>query len=103
VDRFGTWEDDVYPPTMRVLQACFPGVDWTRWEKVRPRRGGGATAAPGDRTLFGAGVLAKKPIAEGVANKPKPTTRKEATKRQQASLFAPHPDDEEMNDDASTD
>lgn len=36
VDRFHLWEDEVYPPSMRVLQAAFPDHDWTRWERVRP-------------------------------------------------------------------
>jgi DNA polymerase elongation subunit (family B) len=36
-DRYYLWEQLVYPPTMRVLQAAFPAFDWTPWERVRPR------------------------------------------------------------------
>ena len=36
-DRFYLWEELVYPPTLRVLQAAFPGEDWSRWERVRPK------------------------------------------------------------------
>lgn len=36
LDRFYLWEDLVYPPTMRFLEAAFPGERWDRWERVRP-------------------------------------------------------------------
>ena len=36
-DRFYLWENLVYPPTQRFLEAAFPGVDWvTDYAKVRP-------------------------------------------------------------------
>ena len=37
-DRFGVWEDAVYPPSQRVLEACFPQTSWERWAKVRPKK-----------------------------------------------------------------
>jgi DNA polymerase elongation subunit (family B) len=52
-DRFYLWEHLVYPPTQRVLEAAFPGHDWTTWERVRPpkprRRG---KAVPEEQTGF---------------------------------------------------
>ncbi len=36
-DRYYLWEQLVFPPTLRVLQAAFPDADWTSWERVRPR------------------------------------------------------------------
>lgn len=36
-DRFYLWENLIFPPTERVLQAAFPAHDWSPWERVRPR------------------------------------------------------------------
>ena len=36
VDRFYVWETQVFPPTMRVLEAAFPDEPWKDWHKVRP-------------------------------------------------------------------
>jgi DNA polymerase elongation subunit (family B) len=36
IDRFYLWEDLVFAPTCRLLQAAFPAFDWTPWAKVRP-------------------------------------------------------------------
>jgi DNA polymerase elongation subunit (family B) len=47
-DRYYLWEGLVFPPTMRLLVAAFPGEDWKAWLSVRPakpratRRKGGA-------------------------------------------------------------
>jgi DNA polymerase elongation subunit (family B) len=38
VDRFYLWEDVIYPPTQRVLEATFPAADWKRWARVRPAK-----------------------------------------------------------------
>lgn len=53
-DRFYLWEQLVYPPSQRFLEAAFPGHDWTRWERVRPpkpRRMG--RPVPPEQTGFG--------------------------------------------------
>jgi DNA polymerase elongation subunit (family B) len=94
VDRFGIWEDHVYPPTMRVLEACFPGTQWSRWEKVRPRRAPTAVGA-----LFAAGQLARRP--EDARARPAGKLRGRspeppAASSGQRSLFAaPHPSEAE--------
>lgn len=36
-DRFAIWDTQVYPPTMRVLEAAFPDHDWTPWKRTRPK------------------------------------------------------------------
>lgn len=36
VDRFYVWETQVFPPTMRLLEAAFPEEPWKGWHKVRP-------------------------------------------------------------------
>ena len=36
-DRFYLWEQLVWPPSRRVLEAAFPAFDWTPWDRVRPR------------------------------------------------------------------
>jgi DNA polymerase elongation subunit (family B) len=35
-DRYYLWESLVFPPTQRLLTAAYPGVDWKKWERVRP-------------------------------------------------------------------
>lgn len=44
LDRYYLWDNTVYPPTMRLLQAAFPDEDWTtgleRTRPPRPRRTG---------------------------------------------------------------
>lgn len=35
-DPFYLWEELVFPPTQRVLEAAFPKHDWARHERVRP-------------------------------------------------------------------
>ena len=37
VDRWGIWEKRVWPPTQRLLDSAFPGHDWSRFDKVRPK------------------------------------------------------------------
>ncbi len=38
-DRYYLWDNQVYPPTMRVLQAAFPHQDWVEGlERTRPRK-----------------------------------------------------------------
>lgn len=55
-DRFYLWENLVYPPTMRLLQAAFPDQDWaTGLERVRPpkpRAKKGKTAPEEQGALF---------------------------------------------------
>lgn len=36
-DRHTLWEDFVWPPTYRFLDAAFPHHDWKQWSKTRPR------------------------------------------------------------------
>jgi DNA polymerase elongation subunit (family B) len=39
LDRYYLWDNLVYPPTMRVLQAAFPDQDWVAGlERTRPRK-----------------------------------------------------------------
>ncbi len=38
-DRHYIWESQVWPPTFRVLAACFPEVDWKRYNRTRPYKG----------------------------------------------------------------
>jgi DNA polymerase I len=55
LDRHHLWETLTYPPTMRVLQACFPAGPWEQFEKSRPPklRGRAALAAKhGQGQLF---------------------------------------------------
>jgi DNA polymerase elongation subunit (family B) len=40
VDRFYLWENLVYPPSQRVLDAAFPGHKWRDYLRVRPFRDG---------------------------------------------------------------
>lgn len=37
-DRFYMWENLVYPPTQRVLEAVYPGKHWNSLLKARPRK-----------------------------------------------------------------
>jgi DNA polymerase elongation subunit (family B) len=48
LDRFYLWENRIYPPTMRLLEAAFPNQDWKAGlESVRPpRRKTGKPAHP---------------------------------------------------------
>lgn len=38
VDRFSLWDELVWPHTERVLEAAFPGFDWSPWAKTRPKK-----------------------------------------------------------------
>lgn len=38
-DRHYLWETQVWPPTLRVLEACFPEHDWKPLSRSRPYRG----------------------------------------------------------------
>lgn len=46
-DRHYAWESMTFPATMRLLLAAFPGSDWRRYERTRPKkeRGGKAQMA----------------------------------------------------------
>ena len=37
-DRHYVWEQCVFPATMRLLQAAFPGSDWRAYERTRPKK-----------------------------------------------------------------
>lgn len=39
-DRYYMWEVQVWPPTSRVLESCFPEYPWARYDRVRPRERG---------------------------------------------------------------
>ena len=46
-DRYYLWENLVYPPTLRLLQAAFPDSDWTTaLERVRPPKPRGRARKP---------------------------------------------------------
>ncbi len=38
-DRHYIWESQVWPPTFRVLEVCFPEIDWKRYNRTRPYKG----------------------------------------------------------------
>jgi len=84
-DRYYLWENRIWPATMRLLDAAFPAVlgmnaeellarDWSRYDKVRPKKERAPKAAP-DRNP-GSGQ-----IEPGKSRKKAPVA--------QASLFAP--------------
>lgn len=79
-DRYYLWEDLVFPPTRDLLEAAFPGEDWSRWAKVRPpkpRSHAQKLEAAGQGTLITSAVVAGKfagqPLVkvQKVAPKPK--------------------------------
>ncbi len=37
-DRFYIWENTMFPPTQRLLEATFPDHNWETWLKVRPMK-----------------------------------------------------------------
>lgn len=52
-DRYYLWENLVFPPTLRLLEAAFPEHDWTSWHKVRPKKARAAgKALAGQLGLF---------------------------------------------------
>ncbi len=64
-DRHYLWENQVWPPTLRVLEPCFPEFDWSVYSRSRPYRGkspkhGGA--GDGQRGL--PGVTDDLPVAK---------------------------------------
>ncbi len=44
-DRHYIWESLVWPPTARVLRACFPHYRWDRYDESKPRKHGRGTKA----------------------------------------------------------
>lgn len=38
VDRFVIWDKQTFPPTLRLLEAAFPGHAWDAWKKSRPAK-----------------------------------------------------------------
>jgi len=54
VDRWGIWEQRVWPPSERLLTAAFPDVDWSEFSKVRPKEPRAKCGAPkGDAPQLG--------------------------------------------------
>lgn len=54
VDRWGIWEQRIWPPTQRLLVAAFPDADWSEFDKVRPKEARGKRGAPkGDAPQLG--------------------------------------------------
>ena len=53
-DAFYLWENLVFPPTQRVLEAAFPEYDWKKHEAVRPPKPTASQLreAAGQRKLF---------------------------------------------------
>lgn len=37
-DRYELWDRLVWPASMRLLEAAFPGHDWKPWKRTRPRK-----------------------------------------------------------------
>lgn len=37
-DRHELWDGLVAPPSLRVLEAAFPGEDWRPWKRTRPKK-----------------------------------------------------------------
>lgn len=56
LDRYYLWENLVFPPTQRVLQAAFPEQDWVQGlERIRPPKPRGRGAAKSMAALEAAG------------------------------------------------
>jgi DNA polymerase elongation subunit (family B) len=52
LDRYYLWENLIYPPTQRLLQAAFPAQDWVAGlERIRPKQRG-RRALQGQTSLF---------------------------------------------------
>ncbi len=65
LDRFYLWEQLIYPPTMRVLECCFPAERWGSFEKVRPAKVRGRAA--------------REPELKGLDLGPRPKTPQKAS------------------------
>lgn len=50
-DRYYLWESLVWPPLERLLEAAMPDHDWTRWQKVRPKKVRGREKNPAQLSL----------------------------------------------------
>lgn len=73
-DRFEVWEKFAWPPTFRLLQAAFPGVSWTQYSKVRPKRPRAARKAP-------AGAVAPTPQPPAETTHESPLRRRRRVRR----------------------
>jgi DNA polymerase elongation subunit (family B) len=62
-DRFYVWEQQVFPPTQRVLETVFPAAQWKRFERARPPKAKGVDKATG--LLF----APERQLARGVAER----------------------------------
>jgi DNA polymerase elongation subunit (family B) len=67
-DRYYLWEQRIWPPTQRLLEAAFPDADWSAYARVRPK-------APR--------------VARSVEEEAKLRPRAKKVATEQASLFAP--------------
>lgn len=53
LDRYYLWENLIYPPTMRLLEAAFPLEDWkTGLERIRPKKPRGRKVLKGQVKMF---------------------------------------------------
>lgn len=53
LDRYYLWENLVYPPTQRVLQAAFPAENWVAGlERIRPKKPRGGKVLAGQGSHF---------------------------------------------------
>lgn len=77
VDRYHLWEDQVWPPTERLLAAAFPDYDWAPYGRARPKKERAAAKKTG--TLF---APTEAPTAPAVP------ARKRKVNEAQADLFA---------------
>lgn len=46
VDRFYLWEDKIFKPSLRLMEAIMPGHDWKKLRKVRPPKVRKSRAGP---------------------------------------------------------
>lgn len=46
VDRYELWDKTVWPASKRLLEAAFPGHDWSPWKRTRPRKRRGCAKRP---------------------------------------------------------
>ncbi len=74
-DRHYLWEKQVWPPTARVLEACFPEIDWKQYNRSRPYRGKAPKhGGVGDGQLGFTGVAEDIPVEAKPAPSSPPTT-----------------------------
>jgi DNA polymerase elongation subunit (family B) len=80
VDRYYLWEKLVFPPTKRLLEAAFPGYEWSDWDKVRPQKPRGASnVLEGQVSMPGVDMSPKR--ASVLISGPTPVSQRSLRKR----------------------